>query len=69
MRTEWANPIWHHVGLLGIVGFIVLIALVLVGRFWIRSRDEKRAMRGVELLGNIGGSRAGREARTFASKR
>ncbi len=61
MQTEWANPLWHHVGIFGMIGFMVMVALVLVGRLWLKGRDQKRSKIAVELLGKIGGSRVARE--------
>ena len=69
MQPEWENPIWHYVGLLGVIGFSILVALVLVGRVWFKGRNEKRTRIAVELLGNIGGSRVAREAQLEFSKR
>jgi len=68
MNTAWENPIWHHVGLLGIVGFLTLVALVLIGRVWFASRDRRRSKIGLGLLGTIGGSRVAREALSESSK-
>jgi hypothetical protein len=69
MEQQWANPIWHQVGLFGVVGFLTLIALVLVARSWFKSRDHRRTRIAVDLLGNIGGSRVGREAHAELSRR
>jgi hypothetical protein len=69
MQQEWADPIWRNIGFLCIVGFLALIATVLFARYWLQSRDEKRARIAADLLGYIGGSRVKREALSELSRR
>jgi hypothetical protein len=62
LMNDWASPFWEHVGLFGVIAFAVLIALVLVARYWLAGRNPKLAERSTQIIKNVGGSRAGREA-------
>ena len=53
------QPALHRIGVFGVVGFSILIALVLIARVWFSSRDERRSKIAVELLEKIGGSKRG----------
>jgi hypothetical protein len=65
--ADWNLPVWRLIGLSGAIAFAVLVAMVLVGRSWLSSRDRAKAERAIPLIAGLGGARAGRQAQAELS--
>ena len=63
------SPLWHIVGYVSVIGFVLAVILSIVGRRLFVSDREKEADLGTKIISAVGGARNARSANTEQAKR
>jgi len=63
------SPLWHLVGVLGVIGFVLAVLLALIARKLFVSSTAKEADLGERIISSLGGARNSRNARVELNRR